>query len=134
MAEEQKAAEPLWRDVLGRRLRDLRRERGETLTETAQRAGISPQYLSEIERGRKECSSEILGSVAEALGLDLIDVVHRVGERLGAQLDEDRRAAERHERLVLETELAFRVDVMPEHRSSLLRARADDAGVLMLAA
>ncbi|MBU2697088.1 helix-turn-helix domain-containing protein [Pimelobacter sp. 30-1] len=74
MAEEQKAAEPLWRDVLGRRLRDLRRERGETLTETAQRAGISPQYLSEIERGIKEPSSEMIAAVAGALGLTLLDL------------------------------------------------------------
>lgn len=127
-------SKPLLRHVLGRVLRDERLRQERILTEVAATAGMSPQYLSEIERGRKECSSEILGSVAEALGLDLIDVVHRVGQQLGAQHDEDRRAAERHERLVLETELAFRVDVMPEHRSSLLRARADDAGVLMLAA
>jgi len=74
MAEEQRAAEPLWRDVLGRRLRDLRREREETLTETARRAGISPQYLSEIERGIKEPSSEMIAAVAGALGLTLLDL------------------------------------------------------------
>lgn len=74
MAEEQRAAKPLWRDVLGRRLRDLRREREETLTETARRAGISPQYLSEIERGIKEPSSEMIAAVAGALGLTLLDL------------------------------------------------------------
>ncbi|HJZ28568.1 MAG TPA: helix-turn-helix transcriptional regulator, partial [Streptosporangiaceae bacterium] len=46
--------EPLWREVLGQRLRTLRLDQQETLAETAGRAGISPQYLSEIERGRKE--------------------------------------------------------------------------------
>ena len=56
--------EPLWRSVLGARLRELRRRRGHTLTRTARRAGISPQYLSEIERGRKEPSSEIVAAVA----------------------------------------------------------------------
>ena len=60
--------EPLWREVLGHRLRALRREQRETLTETAGRAGISPQYLSEIERGRKEPSSEMIAALAGALG------------------------------------------------------------------
>ncbi len=39
--------------------------------ETAARAGISSQYLSEIERGRKDASSEVLAAVAGALDLDL---------------------------------------------------------------
>ena len=54
--------EPLWREVLGARLRALRAERAETLAETAERAGISPQYLSEVERGRKEPSSEMIAA------------------------------------------------------------------------
>jgi hypothetical protein len=67
--------EPLWREVLGRRLRDLRRARGERLTDTAARAGMSPQYLSELERGRKDPSSEILAAAAGALGVPLREVV-----------------------------------------------------------
>ena len=78
MAEEQRAAEPLLRDLVGRRLRDLRRERGETLTETARRAGISPQYLSEIERGTKEPSSEMIAAVLGALGSTLLDLTSAV--------------------------------------------------------
>ena len=70
--------EPLWREVLSRRLRELRRRRGETLTETAERAGISPQYLSEIERGLKDPSSEVLAAVAGALGATLIDLTSQV--------------------------------------------------------
>jgi transcriptional regulator with XRE-family HTH domain len=70
--------EPLWREVLGQRLRELRRRRGETLTETAERAGISPQYLSEIERGLKDPSSEVLAAVAGALGATLVDVTSQV--------------------------------------------------------
>ena len=70
--------EPLWREVLGQRLRELRRRRGETLTETAERAGISPQYLSEIERGLKDPSSEVLAAVTGALGATLIDVTSQV--------------------------------------------------------
>jgi transcriptional regulator with XRE-family HTH domain len=61
--------------VLGRRLRALRQDQDETLAETAGRAGISPQYLSEIERGRKEASSEVLAAAAQALGLGLGDLL-----------------------------------------------------------
>ncbi|WP_438854280.1 helix-turn-helix domain-containing protein [Agromyces sp. M3QZ16-3] len=73
---------PLWRDVLGDVLRDERLEQERILTEVARSAGVSPQYLSEVERGRKEASSEVLGAVAEALGLELVDVVGRVAGRL----------------------------------------------------
>jgi hypothetical protein len=52
--------EPLLREAIGRRLRALRLARGERLVETAARAGVSPQYLSEVERGLKEPSSEMI--------------------------------------------------------------------------
>jgi transcriptional regulator with XRE-family HTH domain len=74
--------EPLWRDALGECLRDLRHDRGEKLTETAGRAGISPQYLSEIERGMKDPSSEMIAAVAGALELTLTDLTVAVAERL----------------------------------------------------
>ena len=74
--------EPLWREVLGSRLRELRHERQERLTETAARAGLSPQYLSEIERGRKEPSSEMIAALAGAFGLSLIDLTRLVTEDL----------------------------------------------------
>lgn len=80
------APEPLWREVLGPRLRVLRRRRGETLTETADRAGISPQYLSEVERGLKDPSSEVLAAVAGALGVTLIDLtIQATGALRGPQ-------------------------------------------------
>ncbi|SDK81517.1 Helix-turn-helix domain-containing protein [Glycomyces sambucus] len=74
--------EPLWRDALGERLRSARRERGETLSETADRAGISPQYLSEMERGIKEPSSEMIAAVAGALDTTLGDLALQVAERI----------------------------------------------------
>jgi transcriptional regulator with XRE-family HTH domain len=74
--------EPLWREVLGSRLRELRRQREEKLTETAGRAGISPQYLSEVERGRKEPSSEMIAALAGAFDLTLIDLATLVTEDL----------------------------------------------------
>jgi len=70
--------EPLWREVLGQRLRALRLDQQETLVETAGRAGISPQYLSEIERGRKEPSSEMIAALAGALGTTLIGLTEQV--------------------------------------------------------
>jgi transcriptional regulator with XRE-family HTH domain len=79
------APEPLWRDVLGEKLRAARTGRGETLTDTAARAGISPQYLSEIERGRKEPSSEMIAAVAGALGTSLVDLTTEVAEHLRGQ-------------------------------------------------
>ena len=69
------ALEPLWREVLGSRLRALRTERDETLAQTAERAGISPQYLSEVERGRKEPSSEMIAALAGALGTTVADLM-----------------------------------------------------------
>lgn len=74
--------EPLWRQVVGEILREERSERGETLVETAQRAGVSPQYLSEMERGLKEPSSEMLAAVSGALGLTLLDLTLGVAERV----------------------------------------------------
>ena len=74
--------EPLWREVLGHRLRALRLDQRETLAETAGRAGISPQYLSEIERGRKEPSSEMIAALAGALGTTLIRLTEQVAGEL----------------------------------------------------
>jgi len=76
------APEPLWRQVLGSRLRALRTEREETLVQAAERAGISPQYLSEIERGRKEPSSEMIAALAGALDTTLADLTFAVTEDL----------------------------------------------------
>ncbi len=74
--------EPLWRSVLGERLRDIRHDRGETLGDTATRAGVSPQYLSEMERGLKEPSSEMIAAVAGALDITLGDLTLEIAERL----------------------------------------------------
>ena len=76
------ALEPLWREVLGSRLRALRADRDETLAQTAERAGISPQYLSEIERGRKEASSEMIAALAGALGITVAELMAGAAEDL----------------------------------------------------
>ncbi len=77
--------EPLWRSVLGARLRRLRQDKGYNLTRTARRAGISPQYLSEIERGLKEPSSEIVAAVAGALDCTVLEVASLTVADLGRQ-------------------------------------------------
>src|SRR5256714_7331780 len=82
---ERQTQEPLWREVLGRRLRLLRQEQQETLSETAARAGISPQYLSEVERGRKEPSSEMIAALAGALGTTLGGLAESVAAELRVQ-------------------------------------------------
>ena len=64
-------APPLWREVTGTVLRDERHRQHRTLAQVAERAGMSVQYLSEIERGRKEASSEMLAAVCGSLGLSL---------------------------------------------------------------
>lgn len=69
------AREPLWRHVVGDVLRRERLDQGLRLKDVAEAARISMPYLSEIERGRKEASSEILAAAARALGLGLADLL-----------------------------------------------------------
>jgi transcriptional regulator with XRE-family HTH domain len=75
---------PLWREVLGRQLRAERTARGERIADVAGRAGVAPQYLSEVERGRKDPSSEVLEALAGAVDLTVRELTRRAGERLGA--------------------------------------------------
>jgi DNA-binding XRE family transcriptional regulator len=63
------ASEPLWRELVGDEIRRTRQDRGERLVDVAERAGVSPQYLSEVERGLNDPSSEMLAAVAGALDL-----------------------------------------------------------------
>ena len=74
--------EPLWRQLLGDQLRRRRHDREETLTETADKAGVSPQYLSEVERGLKEPSSEMIAAIAGALDTSLIELTSSIADEL----------------------------------------------------
>ncbi|MFJ8477989.1 helix-turn-helix domain-containing protein [Kitasatospora sp. NPDC094011] len=67
--------EPLWRDLVGDVLRRERLAQERTLKDVSEAARISMPYLSELERGRKEASSEILAAAAGALGLGLGDLL-----------------------------------------------------------
>ncbi|MGO1948297.1 MAG: helix-turn-helix domain-containing protein [Mycobacteriaceae bacterium] len=65
----------LWREALGEEIHRQRTRREDRLKDTAERAGISPQYLSELERGMKDPSSEVLEAVAGALGKSSFELV-----------------------------------------------------------
>ncbi|GAA2061378.1 helix-turn-helix domain-containing protein [Williamsia deligens] len=69
------AAAPLLRELLGATLRSARQRQQRTLKDVADRAGVSMTYLSEVERGQKEASSEVVGAVTRALGGDLVDLL-----------------------------------------------------------
>jgi transcriptional regulator with XRE-family HTH domain len=81
-APEPAPVEPLWREAAGEELRRERHRVERTLADVAEHAGISEQYLSEVERGRKEPSSEVLAAVAGALGLRVADLALRAARRL----------------------------------------------------
>jgi len=74
----------LVRQEIGEVLRDLRQQKGYTLRQVASRASVALGYLSEIERGQKEASSEILGSVAYALDVPISKIMHLVAARFEA--------------------------------------------------
>lgn len=81
-AEGEGAKEPLWRDLVGDVLRHERLAQERTLKDVADAARISMPYLSELERGRKEASSEVLAAAARALGLGLPDLLSLAQNRL----------------------------------------------------
>jgi len=79
------APEPrLLRQVYGDVLRDERRDQDRSLGDVARAVGMSKQYLSEVERGRKEPSSEILRSVCDALDLPMEQLLARGIRRMTA--------------------------------------------------
>lgn len=84
---EQPRPERLWRVLVGEQLRTIRVARGESLRGVAGRARVSPQYLSEIERGFKEPSSEILAALGASLDTTLLELTSGIAERLHRSAD-----------------------------------------------
>jgi len=72
----------LLREALGDSLRRTRVSQSRTLREVSSSARVSLGYLSEIERGRKEASSELLAAICDALAVPLSDVLSDVSESL----------------------------------------------------
>jgi transcriptional regulator with XRE-family HTH domain len=75
----------LLRDVIGEVLRRARMSQGRTLREVSHSARVSLGYLSEVERGRKEPSSELLSAICTALGVPLSRVVADAGAELACR-------------------------------------------------
>lgn len=72
----------LVRQEIGDVLRDFRLQKGQTLRQVASRATVALGYLSEVERGQKEASSEILASLADALEVPISVIMREVSDRL----------------------------------------------------
>ncbi|BBY36202.1 transcriptional regulator ClgR [Mycobacterium mantenii] len=76
---------PLVREVIGDVLREARTTQGRTLREVSDSARVSLGYLSEVERGRKEPSSELLNAICDALDVPLSSVLTYAGERMASE-------------------------------------------------
>lgn len=76
------AAPSLLRSEIGDVLRSLRQDQGRTLREVSSQAQVSLGYLSEVERGQKEASSELLQAITGALGVPLWFVLREVSDRM----------------------------------------------------
>ncbi len=75
----------LLREVIGDVLRRARTSQGRTLREVSDSARVSLGYLSEVERGRKEASSELLTAICGALDVPLSEVLTDAGRQLARQ-------------------------------------------------
>ncbi|WP_028851018.1 helix-turn-helix domain-containing protein [Thermocrispum municipale] len=74
----------LLREAIGDRLRHARTNQRRTLREVSRSARVSLGYLSEVERGQKEASSELLAAICEALELPLSELLHKVAGDVAA--------------------------------------------------
>jgi transcriptional regulator with XRE-family HTH domain len=84
----------LLREAIGDSLRRTRVSQSRTLREVSNSASVSLGYLSEVERGRKEASSELLAAICDALAVPLSDVLFDVSESMADSSERvDRKAA-----------------------------------------
>ncbi|WP_439032718.1 helix-turn-helix domain-containing protein [Gordonia terrae] len=72
----------LLREALGNSLRRVRTQQGRTLREVSTGARVSLGYLSEVERGQKEASSELLAAICDALDVEIADLLLEVGSAM----------------------------------------------------
>ncbi|MGV8909198.1 MAG: helix-turn-helix domain-containing protein [Propionicimonas sp.] len=84
MIQEVRERPLLLRELLGESLRELRTSSSLTLREVSGRARVSLGYLSEIERGQKEASSELLNAICGALDVPLSNVLRSVSDKVDA--------------------------------------------------
>jgi hypothetical protein len=84
MRQEEALRPVLVRELIGESLREERMAQGKTLREISKTARVSLGYLSEVERGQKEASSELLAAICGALALPLSVVLNLVSEKMAA--------------------------------------------------
>lgn len=82
MVQQMRERPVLMREMLGESLRELRMSESLTLREVSSKARVSLGYLSEIERGQKEASSELLNAICSALDVPLSQVLRRVSDKI----------------------------------------------------
>ena len=82
MGEVQTVKPVLVRELIGETLREERALQGKTLREVSKSARVSLGYLSEVERGQKEASSELLAAICGALDVPLSVILSMVSEKL----------------------------------------------------
>lgn len=75
----------LLREHIGQSLRSARTTQNRTLRDVAREARVSLGYLSEVERGQKEASSELLNAICQALGLSLASVITDVAREISTR-------------------------------------------------
>ncbi|GAA2458004.1 hypothetical protein GCM10010191_92210 [Actinomadura vinacea] len=115
----------LLRQLLGDVLRQLRLRQGRTLREVSAAARVSLGYLSEVERGQKEASSELLSSICKALGVPLSHVLREVADQLAlAELQHEpvMAGAPEHERITTESIPATPEGIADEFRADMVAA------------
>lgn len=117
---------PLLRVMLGDVLRRTRLAQGRTLADVARQARVSLAYLSELERGRKEGSSEVLAAVCDALGIELSALVLEAGAELGRQ-------AARRARVIRLAEIRTRIAGPPAGHSGTGQAPTASATLTLAA-
>ena len=81
-AETKEAKAVVLRQEIGEVLRSIRQTEGRTLRDVSHDARVSLGYLSEVERGQKEASSELLASICAALDVPLSAMLGQVAERV----------------------------------------------------
>jgi len=130
--EAGRRSRPLLRAMIGEVLRRTRLEQRRSLADVSRAARVSLPYLSEVERGRKEASSEILAAICDALHISLSDLLAGVGRDLAG--DQARRAAGRE----LAGDHARDSVIIPlpdaRGRDASPRAQGPDGAVCLLAA
>jgi transcriptional regulator with XRE-family HTH domain len=85
IGRKESAMASLLREVLGDELRRARTKQGRTLRQVSDSARVSLGYLSEVERGRKEASSELLSAICDALDVPLSQLLVDASEQLTRQ-------------------------------------------------